>query len=78
MFGQQKRWSVRGIAAAIYPLAAGAVAVNLFFLSLMAQAIGLSALDPWTAVLVSLPLGIPAAVWFAGRMRRLMDEADRR
>ena len=69
------RWSVRRLAALLYPFAAGAAAINLFMLGLMGQAAGLPALTPWAALSGGLALGVPAA-WLAGRwVRRLMDEA---
>lgn len=74
--GGDARWPVWKIAVALYPFAAGAVAINLFFLSLMGQAIGLSAISPSSALGGGLILGAPAVLWFAGRMRRLMDQAD--
>ena len=61
----------------LYPFAAAAVAINLFMLALMGQAVGLSALSPVTTLLLSVPLGIPAT-WAAGRwVRHLLDEAAR-
>jgi membrane protein implicated in regulation of membrane protease activity len=60
----------------LYVFTAGAVAINLFMLGLMAQAIGLPALSPNAALLLSLPLGLPAN-WLVTRwVRGLMDEAD--
>jgi hypothetical protein len=60
----------------LYVFTAGAVAINLFMLGLMGQAIGLPALSPTTALMLSLPLGLPAN-WFVTRwVRGLMDEAD--
>ena len=57
--------------------AVGAVAINLFMLGLMGQALGLAALTPQQAVALAVPLGVPAA-WLAGRwVRRLLDEAGR-
>lgn len=71
-----ERWSVRKLAILFYPFSAGAVAINLFLLGLMWQAIGLPAISPVTAVIFSIPLGIPAT-WLVGRwVRNLMDEAD--
>ncbi len=70
------RWPVWKLGALLYPFAAGAVAINLFMLSLMGQALGLPALSPIVAMLVSAPLGVPAAWWCARRLRSLMDEAD--
>ncbi len=71
------RWPVWKLAILLYPFAALAVAINLFLLSLLWQAIGLSVLSPVTTLIWSVPLGIPAG-WAAGRwVRHLMDEADR-
>jgi len=70
------RWSVRKLAVVFYPFAAGAVAINLFLLGLMWQAIGLPVVPPTVAVLVSIPLGIPATILCARWIRGLMDEAD--
>ena len=73
-----KPWPVWMLSIVLYPLAAGAVAVNLFMLALMGQWIGLEELSPVTSVLAGLLLGVPAA-WAAGNwIRRLMDEADGR
>jgi len=70
------RWSIRKLALLFYPFAAGAVAINLFLLGLMWQAIGLPAISPVTAVIFSVPLGIPATWLVARWVRGLMDEAD--
>ena len=60
----------------LYVFTTGAVAINLFMLGLMAQAIGFPALSPVTALIASIPLGIPAN-WLVTRwVRSLMDEAD--
>ncbi len=62
----------------LYPFAMGAVAINLFLLSLMWQAVGLPALAPVLALKLALPLGLPAA-WAAGRwVRGLIDAAEGR
>ena len=55
------RWPVWKLALMLYVFAAGAVAINLFMLGLLGQALGLPMLSPETTVLVSIPLGIPAA-----------------
>lgn len=62
--------------AAIYPFAAGAAAVNLFFLSLILSWIGWPVLTPAHSVLGGLLLGLPATRAFARHIRRLMAEAD--
>jgi len=59
----------------LYVFVAAAVAVNLFMLSLAWQRVGLPALSPVAAILISLPLGLPAT-WLAARwVRNLLDEA---
>ncbi|WP_428643946.1 hypothetical protein [Roseibium sp.] len=69
-------WPVRKLAIVFYPFTAAAVAINLFMLGLMGQAIGLPALSPLWSIGISIPLGIPAT-WLAAKwIRGLMDEAD--
>jgi hypothetical protein len=70
-------WPVWKLSALLYPFAAPAVAINLFLLGLIAHSMGWPdlVLSPVQAVIISLPLGLPAA-WAAGRwVRRLLDEA---
>lgn len=70
------RWPVSWLAAVLYPFAAGAAAVNLFFLALMGQALGLPALSTLQSVIVGAILGVPFA-WIAGRwLRGMIDEAE--
>lgn len=70
------RWPVWKLGVLLYPFAAGAVAINLFMLSLMAQVIGFTALSPHASIVGGLVLGVPAA-WASGRWaRQLMDQAD--
>jgi hypothetical protein len=69
------RWSRRKIGLVLYPFAAAAVAINLYMLSLMLQAIGLTTLSPVWAVILSLPLGLPATWGFTVWVERLLDEA---
>ena len=61
----------------LYPFAAGAVAINLFMLGLMGQAIGLSAIPPVVALALAIPLGLPATWAAACWVRGLIAEADR-
>ncbi len=62
----------------LYPFTTLAVAINLYMLGLMWQAVGLPALPPMTALLVALPLGLPAN-WLVHRwLRGLIDEAEGR
>lgn len=53
----------------LWPFATGAVAINLFLLGLIGVALGLPALPPVTALVWSLPLGLPAT-WAAARWVR--------
>ncbi|RVT81819.1 hypothetical protein DXV76_19185 [Rhodobacteraceae bacterium CCMM004] len=74
----ERPWPVWKLAVLLYPLAAGAVAINVFMLALMGRALGIPDLSPVASVLLGLALGVPAA-WATGRwVRRLMDEADGR
>lgn len=69
-------WSVWRLAILLYVFAAAAVAINLFMLGLLMQAFGFTAIPPVTALVASVPLGVPAA-WAAGLwVRHLLDEAD--
>lgn len=70
------RWPVWRITLLLYPFGMAAVAVNLFMLGLLGHAIGLPALSPVWALVLSGPLGVPATLGFATRIRTLMDEAD--
>ncbi len=71
------RWPLWKLGVLLYPFTAAAVAINLFMLGLMGQAIGLPALSPVTALGLSVVLGIPAT-WAAARwVRHLIDEAER-
>lgn len=75
--GTGAHWPVWKLSVLLYPFAAPAVAINLFMASLMGQAIGLPALPPLRAVVLSVILGIPAA-WLAGRwVRSLLDQSAR-
>lgn len=65
------------LVAGIYPFAAGAAAVNLFFLSLIMSWIGWPVLSPVASLVGGLVLGVPAAWAFARHIRRLMAQADR-
>jgi len=63
--------------AAVYPFAAGAAAVNLFFLSLILSWLGLPVITPNLSVLGGLVIGVPATWAFARHIRRLIAEAER-
>lgn len=60
----------------LWPFATSAVAINLFMLGLLGQALGLAALSPVAALWLSLPLGLPAT-WAAARwVRSLLRQAE--
>ena len=70
------RWPIWKLALVMYPFAAGTVAINLYFIGLISHVSGYSSIEPLSALLWSIPLGLPAA-WLFGRWaRRLMDTAD--
>jgi hypothetical protein len=65
------------LGALVWPFVTAALAINLFMLGLLLQAVGLPAFPPVTALWVSLPLGLPVS-WVAARwIRRLIDTAER-
>ena len=62
--------------ALLWPFATAAAAINLFLLGLIGLSVGLPAMQPITALWLSLPLGLPAT-WLAGRwVAGLIAEAD--
>ncbi|MEW2918323.1 hypothetical protein AB1A64_14730 [Ruegeria sp. ANG10] len=70
------KWPVWKLAILLYPATALTVAINLFLAGLVANGMGLGVIEPVSAILWSIPLGLPAS-WLAGRwLRGLMDEAD--
>ena len=60
----------------LYPFGAGAMAVNLFFASLIWSWIGWPVLTPVQSFLGGLVLGIPVTAVFARHIRALMVKAD--
>ena len=62
----------------LYPFTTLAVAINLFMLGLMGPVIGLPAMPPVTALLISAPLGLPINWWVTRWVRGLIDEAEGR
>ena len=73
--GQTRGWSRRRLAGVLYPFVTATVAVNLFLASLLGARFGLPVVPPVWALVLSLPLGVPAT-WAACRwVERLLDEA---
>lgn len=62
----------------LYPFVAGAVAINLFMLFLLFQAIGVTAMSPMTALFLAIPLGIPANYLTAHWVQGLIDQGEGR
>lgn len=60
----------------LYPFGAGAMAVNLFFASLIGSWVGWPVLTPVQSVLGGAVLGIPATWAFACHIKKLMAAAD--
>ncbi|PIY74571.1 MAG: hypothetical protein COY86_01935 [Rhodobacterales bacterium CG_4_10_14_0_8_um_filter_70_9] len=73
---QGGRWPVWRLALVFWPLAFGAMTVNVHFLALLGRAVGGPILTPWTALALGAATGVPAAFAFALWIRRLMDRAD--
>ena len=70
-------WPLWKLTLLLYPFATAAVAINLFLLGLIGKSAGFEALSPVTALLLSLPLGVPAT-WASARwVRHLLAEASR-
>ncbi|EBA16882.1 NnrU [Roseobacter sp. SK209-2-6] len=64
--------------AGLYPFGWGAVAVNLFFASLITQSLGWRALTPYEAMVWAVPLALPVGWWFGTHIMRLIAEAEKR
>jgi len=73
---KRQEWSAPTIAIVLYPFAAGAMAVNVFFASLIGSWIGLPILSTWWSALIGAMIGAPASYAFALHIRSLMDKAD--
>lgn len=63
-------------AVLLYPLAAGAVAVNAFFLSLMLQVFDLPVLSTLSSIVIGLILGVPLAVFASTYFGGLIKKAE--
>lgn len=60
----------------LWPFSTAAVAINLFLLGLLGQAVGLPAIAPITALWWCLPLGLPATYAAARWVRSLIAQAE--
>lgn len=73
---QDNRWPVWKITAVLYPLGAGAMAVNFFFLGLLLQAIGMTAFSPWVSIVVGVVIGVPFTWLFGRHIHKLIAQAE--
>lgn len=64
------------LTAALYPLAAGAAAINVFFASLIGSWVGWPIVSPAAAAAAGAVLGLPVAWAFAQHFRRLIARAE--
>ncbi|MBV7410069.1 NnrT protein [Maritimibacter sp. DP1N21-5] len=64
------------LTAALYPFGAGAMAVNLFFASLIGSWLGWSVLTPYSSVIGGLILGLPVTWAFGRHIRALIARAE--
>lgn len=69
-------WGVGALTLVLYPFGAGAVAINLYFLTLITSFLNWDVMSPNMAVIGGAILGVPATWVFARHIRALMDRAD--
>jgi hypothetical protein len=69
-------WTHQKIAVVLFPFGAGAMAVNVFFASLIGSWIGLPVLSATASISMGCVVGVPATWYFARHIRELMDQAD--
>ena len=69
-------WSRAKITAVLYPFGAGAMALNVFFASLIGASLGLRVLTPVQSLLGGAVLGLPATWIFARHIRNLIAKAE--
>ncbi len=72
----QNGWGTGKIAVVLYPFGAGAMAVNVFFASLIGSWIGGPVASTAWSITLGCVIGVPVTVAFARHIRRLMDQAD--
>ena len=69
-------WSVWRIMLVLFPFGFGAMALNVFFASLIGSWIGWPVLGLWPSLIIGAVLGFPATFWFARHIKFLMRKAD--
>ncbi|WP_299560383.1 NnrT protein [uncultured Sulfitobacter sp.] len=73
----QGGWPTRWIALVLYPLAAGAAGVNVFFAALIGSWVGGPILSTGWSFALGCVIGVPATLVFARHIRQLMDRAEK-
>ncbi len=68
-------WSIGRITLVLYPFGAGAMALNVYFASLILSWLGVAVIPPVTAILIALPLGLPTTWMFARHIKKLMRQS---
>ncbi len=74
--GPRKRWPVWKITAALYPLGFGAAAINIFFIGLLVQAVGMNAFSPMLSIIAGAIIGVPFTWLFARHIHKLITQAE--
>lgn len=69
-------WSTAKVAVVLYPIGAGAMAVNVFLVCMTGSWIGLPVLSTLWFIAMGTVMGVPAARAFARHIRGLMDKAE--
>ena len=64
------------ITLVLYPFGAGAMAVNVFFASLLGSWMGLGVLSTKTSIVFGSLIAVPLTWLFARHIKSLMDQAD--
>lgn len=71
-------WSAHRIAIVLYPFGWGAMAVNVFFASLIGSWVGLPVLSTGWSIALGAVVAVPATYAFSRHIMCMMDEAERK
>lgn len=69
-------WSLRRLTLVLFPFGWGAMAVNVFFASLVGSWIGLPVLGTGASLGIGALIALPATWAFARHIRHLINEAE--
>jgi hypothetical protein len=70
-----RRWSVGQITLCLYPFGAGAMAVNVFFASLIGSWVGFPVLSTGWSIALGCVIGVPATWLFSRHIYDLIPES---